>query len=188
MGSTLSVSELKGLTSGSNANQINVPSGHTLIAPGHVIQTIYDQDTTSGTGAVTSSTSHVTTGLSATITPKSTSSIIIGWCQFNYWFGGATNNDYCITTMYRGSTNIAGLSQSVASAPYSTASGEGLQWYAANNPVANYNVSPCFTFKDAPSTTSATTYTLYVRTYSGNSMSVNWDNQQAGIVLQEIAQ
>ena len=159
-----------------------------VYAPGHVIQTVYDQDTTSGTGASTTSTSHVTTGLSATITPKSTSSIIVGWCQFNYWFGGATNSDYCVATMYRGAINIAGLSQSVASAPYSPPTGAGLQWYAALNPVAQYNMGVSFPFKDAPSTTSSTTYTLYIRTYAGSTVSVNWDNQQAGIILQEIAQ
>lgn len=170
-----------------SADTVAITGG--IIAPGSVIQTIYDQDTTSGTGVVTSSTSYVTSGLSATITPKSTSSIIIGWCQYNYWFGGSTNSDYSVATIYRGSTNIAGLAQTVASSPYSAHSGgPDLQWYAAQNPVANYNMGVSFPFKDAPSTTSATTYTLYVRTLAGNSMSVNWDNQQSGIVLQEIAQ
>lgn len=55
MGSTLSLTHLRGLTSGSNANEILIDSGHTMIAsnggqiivPGQVIQTVYIKDATS---------------------------------------------------------------------------------------------------------------------------------------------
>ena len=55
MGSALSVTHLRGLTSGSNANEILIDSGHTMIAsnggqiiaPGQVIQTVYIKDATS---------------------------------------------------------------------------------------------------------------------------------------------
>jgi len=36
--STLKVENLTGITSGANANKVIVPSGQTLIAPGHVLQ------------------------------------------------------------------------------------------------------------------------------------------------------
>ena len=72
MAGTLSVQQIQGLATAADPTTVQISSGHTLYAPGHVVQTIYGQDTTSGTGVVTSSTSYVTSGLSATITPKST--------------------------------------------------------------------------------------------------------------------
>ena len=51
--STLHVENLKGLSSGGNANKIIVPSGQTLTAPGHVIQ----MQPARLTGATTQSTS-----------------------------------------------------------------------------------------------------------------------------------
>ena len=43
MASELEVTTIRGLSSGANANQILVPSGQTLHAPGHVIQTIHSE-------------------------------------------------------------------------------------------------------------------------------------------------
>ena len=81
--STLHVENLKGLSSGGNANKIIVPSGQTLdasngfIAPaGHVIQMQTAQ--LAGNGNQSTSTSYVDTGLTVNITPKfATSKIIV---------------------------------------------------------------------------------------------------------------
>ena len=47
--STLHVENLKGLSSGSNANKIIVPSGQTLLAPDHIIQTVQHLHSATGT-------------------------------------------------------------------------------------------------------------------------------------------
>ena len=47
--STLHVENLKGLSSGGNANKIIVPSGQTLLAPDHIIQTVQHLHSATGT-------------------------------------------------------------------------------------------------------------------------------------------
>ena len=92
--STLHVENLKGLSSGGNANKIIVPSGQTLdasngfVAPaGHVIQMQSAQ--LQGSSGQSSSTSYVDTGLSINITPKfATSKILV----FTNQSVGATKN------------------------------------------------------------------------------------------------
>ena len=81
--STLHVENLKGPTSGANANKIIVPSGQTLdasngfVAPsGHVIQ--MQHATLAGASSNSSSTSYIDTGLTVNITPKfATSKILV---------------------------------------------------------------------------------------------------------------
>ena len=74
--STLHVENLKGLSSGGNANKIIVPSGQELHAPGHVVQ-IQTAQLQGGSGS-SSSASYIDTGLSVSITPKfATSKILV---------------------------------------------------------------------------------------------------------------
>ena len=74
--SILHVESLKGLTSGSNANTVLIPTGQELHAPGHVIQIQTAQ--LQGSSASSSSTSYIDTGLSVNITPKfATSKILV---------------------------------------------------------------------------------------------------------------
>ena len=81
--STLHVENLKGLSSGGNANKVIIPSGQTLDASngfvtpaGHVIQ-MQTAQAQGGSGS-SSSTSYVDTGLSINITPKfATSKILV---------------------------------------------------------------------------------------------------------------
>ncbi|MEC8751982.1 MAG: hypothetical protein VXX56_07475 [Pseudomonadota bacterium] len=47
--STLHVENLKGLSSGGNANKVIVPTGQTLIAPDHIIQTVQHLHSATGT-------------------------------------------------------------------------------------------------------------------------------------------
>jgi|DEB0MinimDraft_6_1074348.scaffolds.fasta_scaffold159245_1 hypothetical protein len=74
MASELIVQTLKGPTSGANANKILLGSGQELYAPGHVIQVVQGEHSSEQD---TSSTSYVSTGLTATITPSSTSSKVL---------------------------------------------------------------------------------------------------------------
>jgi hypothetical protein len=106
--STLHVENLKGLTSGGNANKIIVPSGQELHAAGHVVQ--IQNVIRTGAGNTTTSTSFVDTGLSLNITPKfATSKILVIVHQVTAILGGsnATRIDFrCIeanssTEVYR---------------------------------------------------------------------------------------
>ena len=68
MASTLSVSKIQGLATAASPTTVEIASGHTLQAPGHVIQVV-EAFLTNDT-STTSTSSMVDTGLSITITPK----------------------------------------------------------------------------------------------------------------------
>ena len=77
--STLHVENLKGLSGGSNANKIIVPSGQELHATGHVLQVQETSDLSSGSIEISSS-SLTATGIICSITPqKNNSLILIDW-------------------------------------------------------------------------------------------------------------
>ena len=77
--STLIVENLKGPTTGANANKIIVPSGQELHAAGHVVQFATDLDTTALT--MSSDLNYHDTGLSISFTPKHSNSIILIHCM-----------------------------------------------------------------------------------------------------------
>jgi len=190
MAGTLSVQQIQGLATAADPTTVTIPSGHSLIAPGHVVQVVTGQDTTSGTGLTSSTTTLQSTGLSCTITPKKANSMLIGSCTFNYWFSTASATNYCISSIYRGTTNLATLPQTTAFASYSDhSSGAALQWNSSQDNQAGQNVSVTMPFMDKPNSTSALTYTLYCKPYTNsNTLYVNWDNQAASIQIMEIAQ
>lgn len=167
--SELSVGQLKGLTV--NSNKINVPSGHTLYAPGHIVQVVtgtYNVET-----AVSSST-WTPINLSATITPKySTSKILImvssviqmdtsGQVGFFSVFRGTTsgtnlgNGDYGLSQTYTGPTN-------------------------------NIRMPMHISVVDSPTTASSVTYTCAARRQAGI-VYVHTGSVLATITLMEIAQ
>ena len=118
---------------------------------GGVIQVV--QAVTSSTSS-TSSTTAVTTGFSATITPKfSTSKILV---TLTASCDSATINSQIGLTVYRGATNLA---QSVA---------------AVNSFCNNYGgssriIAPMtINYLDSPATASATTYTAYFYNVPGS--------------------
>jgi hypothetical protein len=118
-------------------------SGNGVHIPGHVIQVVHQPFNTS---VNTTSTSFVTTGHAATITPKSSSSKILISVQGGSWYisAGASH-----VTLYRGNSNLADIS--------------GL----ALNDDQKY-IPHSFVYYDTPNTTSATTYTAYFRTNSSS--------------------
>ena len=165
-------------------------SGNGIQIPGHVIQVVTGQDTTLGTGLTTSTTTLASTGLSCTITPKFANSMLLGSVTFNYWFSASSAANYCVSTIYRGTTNLATLPQSDAFSSFSDhSSGAVLQWDTSQDNQAGQNISTTFPFMDKPNSTSALTYTLYCKPYTNsNTLYVNWDNQAASIQIMEIAQ
>ena len=160
--STLSVDTIQGQTAAAN---VKLPAGT-------VLQTIHS---TFNTQVYKASTGTSTTGHSATITPKfSNSKILISHKGTCYSEG---DNLHQYRTVYRGSTNLA-------------SSGEGLTLHSAGASSSGRWSSIGFDYLDSPSTTSATTYTIY---YRGNSSSVNTyycygTHYPQVLILQEISQ
>ena len=78
MAGTLTVQNLQGPTSGSDANRVIVPSNHELYAAGHVVQVVQSTLGTTASGATGSGTDiYHESGLQATITPKSVDSKVL---------------------------------------------------------------------------------------------------------------
>ena len=171
--STLHVENLKGLSSGGNANKIIVPSGQTLdasngfVAPaGHIIQVL--STTTDNSFGITS-TSLVDTGLSLTITPASTSSKILIFANMYEVFKQSTTTSPMFA-ISRGGT-IIGDHQGATLA------------YTAGNEYENIQIQ----YTDSPSTTSATEYKIRFKSSNGNLVYINGDNTQSHLTLMEIA-
>ena len=164
--STLHVENLKGLSSGGNANKIIVPSGQELHAAGHVIQVV--QGTSQSYFTLGSNNTYTDTGLTATITPKSSSSKIL--ILHSSAILGTSTQD-AILRLLRGSTNI-----------------HQLNFWSDNS---NYTyMTGAFQFLDSPSTTSATTYKTQVYKNQGDFL-YSYNNEvtsKSTLTLMEIAQ
>ena len=151
-------------------------SGNGVHIPGHFIQTVRSEYRTYTT---TSSSAFVATGLTATITPKFSNSKILITLIVNGLFKN-NNGQFIALSLYRGSSSNAVLDTSVG---YNTAGDE-----------INYGIhSNVYQHEDSPSTTSATTYTLYWRSSDAQTIGINNYNLLNGdslstITLQEIAQ
>jgi|DEB0MinimDraft_6_1074348.scaffolds.fasta_scaffold68717_3 hypothetical protein len=130
---------------------VTVQAGNTLYAPGHVIQVIGANDIITATN--TNSTSFTATTLTATITPTSTSSKIYVSATFSATQDGGSNIQSQVT-IYRGATNLR-------------PSGTCLFMY--DHPGGNVGFSGTYQIYDSPATTSATTYTVYVKVADASS-------------------
>ena len=113
-----------------------------------VIQVV--NSTITSTFSTTSSTP-VATGVTATITPQSSTSKILVIANLGGFYIN-TSSALGEGTIYRGSTNLAGSTNALTTI-YSN----------AGNIVSNGSIS----YLDSPSTTSATTYSIYLFTSSG---------------------
>ena len=182
--STLHVENLKGLSSGGNANKIIVPSGQTLHAPGHVIQVV-DKTFTTQT-ASTSQTYIDVNGGSLSITPKFSNSKIFVNFNFSLGFNSSTTYMYGGTQVLRGSTVLT------------TSPTDGTGSYEVGTAIGSSSTIEVYhryshQLIDSPSTTSAVTYKLQLKAYGtgGGTMRVNPGGNAIGtshIILQEIAQ
>ena len=155
-------------------NKIEIPSGNTLYAPGHVVQAV---TTNSNTRSTTTSTSYVAaTDLSATITPKSSSSKIL--VLFNvmvrsYNSGGADSSMKVGFSRDGGTTILS---------PQRTRAYD----YGSSGIIVESSVSA--SYLDSPATTSALTYQIYYAYVAGSNATVNNFSPDAysSITLMEI--
>lgn len=187
--SELSVGQLKGLTV--NSNKITVPSGHTLYAPGHVIQVVTLDNTGRAAQGFSTNTALDVYGMELSITPKSATSKILIQAR---WFGEFTTADRVYNTVFyvtRNGTKINTQTDQIWS---------GLTMAALSYENSDANSTPetasMFT-TDSPNTTSATTYkvsilsdgngTLYTNRAVGG-ISSGYELGTSGMILMEIAQ
>ena len=129
---------------------------------------------TSSTNVSTSSTTYVTTGLSATITPSATSSKIAIFAFSPFYLANSTGvGDF---TLFRGT---------VAGTNLATGSPAAFGTIFASTTVY---IPGAPSFIDSPSTTSATTYTLGMKVESAaNTMRAQAFDRTGSIVLMEIS-
>jgi hypothetical protein len=143
-------------------------------AVGKVLQVVSANITSTST---TTSSSFGASNVTATITPTSSSSkILIMMAGGMNGFAGGTQDlqhvGYC--KIYRGTSEIENSTR-----------GSGTFWTQESNVYRQLSVS----IEDSPSTTSATTYTLYFKRYEGDAtFSLNRDgNGHMNVILMEIA-
>lgn len=142
--SELALGQLKGLTV--NSNKITVPSGHTLYAPGHVIQaTSASFTTTFSWGAVNSWVD--LTGITVTITPKSSNSKFMIFLHETH-YSGYTDNVVSMK-IQRNGADIFAESDFRASPSYS-------------------NGTIVIPYLDSPNTSSTITYKAQVKQNQGS--------------------
>jgi hypothetical protein len=149
------------LTTGSTGQSIPkaaLPTGSVL----QVVQGTYS------TGTTTNSTSFITTGLTASITPTSASSKILVIASVTV--DTQSNNEQAYFTLFRNASNLTGIN------------GFG-NAYGASSRVIGMLVTA---YLDSPSTTSSTSYTLGARS-NGTNVIIFQGNTPAFITLMEIA-
>ena len=186
MASELIVQTLKGPTSGANANKVIIPSGQTLDIDawtppaGTVLQVVPVLHTTQTVVSyVAGTTNYSDTGLEATITPKSTDSVIVMMYRIQRTI--SDSNNYLGYRILRDSTVIKDPVADTSHGPY--------DYYS----IPNYSVDTDIMY-DSPNTTSSVTYKIQVQAYSGGTITLNYIHPTIGLtggqsrlVLMEIA-
>ena len=143
------------------ANAIQTVAGKPILnSTGSILQVVqatYTNNTSFATG-----TTQLITGLSASITPSSSSNKILILFTVNM---GATNNQPGIIIYRNGSALTASTGDGGGSRSRVTTAGAV---------TGNAYITPCSnSFLDSPATTSATTYALYLTNNSGGTAYVN---------------
>jgi hypothetical protein len=147
-------------------------SALTNLSAGKVLQIVQAQKD----GLIsTSSTSYVTTNLTASITPSTTGSKVLILANMTACLQ-ATQNKNGYFTIYRASTNIAPGGSGV----YQQLS--GIYSASGGSITPGLNMS----FLDSPSSSSSTTYTVYMATDSGGDQRMNQNGTSSVIQLLEI--
>jgi len=146
-------------------------SGNGVHIPGHVIQTVEDTFTSN---SITSSASFVASGITATITPTSSSSKILIVIST----GGDTNdtNRIIFYTLYRDNTTNLFAGNTHEYIGY------------LRNTAGRVYCPTTFSYTDSPNTTSSVRYTLYHRSGGSYQTEVPGTLQTQQITLMEIAQ
>ena len=155
-------------TTGNAAIELTVPgTGSGTLAVGDTGKILQVVSTTKTDQFTTTSTSMTdVTGMSASITPSSTSSKIL--IDVRILVGGTANN-YASFNLLRDSTHIA---VPTGSALW-TGNGRNTSFGALSHENSYQLVQTGINFLDTPNTTSATTYKLQVSSYSSRTISIN---------------
>jgi hypothetical protein len=128
---------------------------------------------THSTQVSTSSTSYVDTGLSVSITPKSTSSkILVTVHQTGLGKGNGAAGYRFALQLLRSSTSIS---------QFEIGSG-----YTASN-MLNVVGGSGVVYLDSPSTTSSTTYKTQIKGFDGGTVYAQYDGSMSTIAVMEIA-
>lgn len=192
--SELSVGELKGLTV--NNNTITVPSGHTLYAPGSVIQVINVDNVTRTSQGFGVNTILNISGLVATITPKRNTSKIIIQAR---WFGEVTGQAILWDSIFGVSRNGVQIGrQPDPGATVISGISIGTLSYTADDANSTPEAMNFF-LSDSPNSTSALTYRITFLSSAAGTLftnrTVGWANQAtgfelgtSGLMLMEVAQ
>ena len=160
MASTLTVDSIVGRATAANVH-----------LSGHVVQVV--DATGLNTQIQFTGTTYTDINLSATITPKfATSKILVKFNFVNATSTGSNGSYQNITRILRGSTQIYEVNRS--------------PWVNAASGAAQLMHME---FMDSPSTTSATTYKVQIKSASGGGVvKAHMDDSNAQVVLMEIAQ
>jgi hypothetical protein len=140
-------------------------SGQTVI---QVVQGTLSTDFSTG------STTPVATGLTASITPQSTTSKILVIINTVVSANGSTYGGGAFA-VYRNGSSV-----------YTDPSANNALYGAANTAAPQARIT--LFYLDSPSTTSSTTYALYGFSRSGGTMDVSYSNSLSTITLMEISQ
>ena len=174
---TVKIDGIAGLTFADNSTQnvtalnaSNITTGtlaKARMATGSVLQVVYAQTTTE---VSTTSTSYVSTGFSASITPTSATSkiLILGSVIVRV----PSNNGNYQHNIYRNNTTALAP---VAFRGFIQCRG------------GNYDQTPAFMYLDSPSSTSSTSYVWYHKSEAGGTAWFAIDNSFAQLTLLEIA-
>ena len=145
-----------------------IASADTVAIPGHVIQVV---NGTYNTETTFTSTSFTDTGLTATITPTSTSSNILVVVSQN-GVGKQSGDIYGHLALFRGSSEIARIDRGAGYTGDSSAIRVG---------------SVTGSYLDSPSTTNAVTYKTSFKMVVGSGFILNDESSVSTITLMEIA-
>ena len=165
-----SVSTLKTNTiQAATGTSVSVAGGHTLHAPGHVIQVQYTQYTGTFTQAYTADTDAVigASALSVNITPKSTSSIIKLDAHVFHEFSAVNTQDNHVWFFYRDSTALRAPAAGSRPCGISMSSINNATDAGSTPEIVNY------TYFDTPNTTSQITYKIGLLTRFSGTLYVN---------------
>ena len=146
---------------------IQAPTGHNLSMPAGAILQVIRAETS--TEVNLSSSTYTDLGLSATITPKfSSSKILVFWSVHSRI---KTTEGGFGSKLIRGSTAVWT---------------SGASFFVYGNFVDERH-STEFKYLDSPNTTSATTYKIQVATHDGKQVLFSANGNQASILLMEVA-
>ena len=175
--STITVKELAAPT----GYDLKIASGETLdlksqgtvtMPTGSVLSVTVVEDATAQS---TSSTSYVDTGLTVTITPKSTSSKF--YCQWTMQGQFENGNDGIGVRLERAISGGATTNAFTSTQPY--------HLYTANTAHA-FRLMGSWHHLDSPATASAITYTVQVATTAASAVGLNDANNQTHLVVTEV--